>query len=159
MPSLSEYSAEQLFDFLDVDKNGVLDLRELSRMIKLEFDGSALRYTFDTIALGASGVTGTAAAVSSGLHPAVCVVSSVTMCFGGIFRDLLCGREVSIGSQSFALCLAAGSSVYVSLRELCLRGVKLPLSARILLSIGTTVSVRLLDYYSEEPLLAPMHGR
>lgn len=146
-----------MFAFLDSDGNGALDLKEITRLVKLEYDGSALRYMLDTIALGASTVTGTASAVSCGLHPIVCVVSSVTMCFGGILRDLLCGREVAIGSQSFALCLAAGASVYVGLRELCLLGVPIPLGSRILLASGTTVTVRLVDYFAEKPLLSPMH--
>ena len=153
-----QYSAAQLFTFLDADGNGSLDIYELKRLIKLQYDGSTARYMLDTVALGAASVTGTAASISLGLHPVVCVVSSVTMCFGGIIRDLMCNRNVAVGSQSFAASLAAGSSVYVMLREMALLGASLPLSTRILLSAGTTVSVRLADFYAQEPLLAPMHG-
>jgi uncharacterized membrane protein YeiH len=124
----------------------------------VEFDGSTWRYAFDTVALGAGAVTGAAGAVSRGLHPVVCVVASVTQSFGGILRDLLCRREVMLGSQSYAACTAAGACVYVALREAALRGVGLSLTARILLSSGTTVAVRVGDFCSETPLLAPMHG-
>ena len=62
-------------------------------------------------------------------------------------------------TQSFAAATAAGSAVYVGLRELCLRGVALPLSVRVLMAAGTTVTVRVLDYYAEGGLLPPMHGR
>ena len=155
---LVRYSALQMFEYLDVDGTGILDKGELRRLILLELDGSGLRYTFDTIALGASAVTGTAGAISRGLHPAVCIISSVTMCFGGILRDLICNRDISLGSQSFAGSLATGSFVYVVLRELCLhKNVHLPLLSRIILSAGATVGFRILDYITDEPILKPMH--
>ena len=153
-----KYSPQQMFEFLDADGSGILDKGELRRLILLELDGSGLRYTLDTIALGASSVTGTAGAISRGLHPAVCIISSVTMCFGGILRDLICNRDISLGSQSFAGSLAAGSFVYVTLRELCLRqNVHLPLFSRILMSSGATVAFRIIDFVMDEPLLKPMH--
>ena len=152
------YSPVQMFDFLDVDGSGILDKGELRKLILFELDGSGLRYILDTVALGASAVTGTAGAVSRGLHPAVCIISSVTMCFGGILRDLICNRDISLGSQSFAGSLATGSFVYVSLRQLCLRkNVHLPLFSRIILSSGATIAFRFLDYITEEPILKPMH--
>jgi len=112
--SKPQYSPEQLFAYLDADGNGTLNISELRKLIMLEVDGSGLRYTLDSIALGCSSVTGTAMAMSRGLHPVVCVVSSVTMCFGGILRDLVCNRDISLGSQSFAGSLVAGSSMYVN---------------------------------------------
>ena len=155
---IARYSPQQMFEFLDVDGSGILDKGELRRLILFELDGSGLRYMFDTIALGSSAVTGTAGAISRGLHPAVCIISSVTMCFGGILRDLICNRDISLGSQSFAGSLATGSFVYVSLRQLCLhKKVHLPLFSRIVLSAGATIAFRILDYIAEEPILKPMH--
>merc|ERR1712146_461990 len=122
----------------------------------MEFDGSTLRYMLDTVSVGASSVVGTAGAISRGLHPIVCVTSSVTICFGGILRDLICKREIALGSQSWIACTASGATVYVALRMLCLRGFPIPLGVRIFLTSGTTVTLRLIDYYMEGSLLTPM---
>lgn len=151
-----ELSPEKAFDQIDQDGNGVLDTTDLERLVQLEYDGSTMRYMLDTVSVAASSVTGTASAVSRGLHPLVCVCSSVTLCFGGILRDLICRREVALGSQSFAVCTATGAAVYVSLRELCIRGIPVPLGLRILFSGGTTILLRLVSFYSEVPLLKPM---
>merc|ERR1712146_450561 len=124
----------------------------------MEFDGSTLRYMLDTVSVGASSVVGTAGAISRGLHPIICVTPSVTLCFGGVLRDLICKREVALGSQSFAVCTASGAIVYVILRELTVRGIwSLPLGIRVLLTSGTTIMLRLIDFYTEAPLLIPMH--
>ena len=66
----------------------------------------------------------------------VCAVSGVTMCFGGILRDLICKRDVSLGSQGFAFATSSGAIVYVALREAYLRGAPLTLGVRALLSGG-----------------------
>jgi uncharacterized membrane protein YeiH len=113
----------------------------------------------DTIALSTSSVHSAASAISRGLHPVVCAVSGVTVCFGGIIRDVICNRDVALATQSFAASTAAGATVYVGLRELCLRGYALPLNLRVLLAMGTTVTVRVLDFFAEGTLLPPMHGR
>jgi uncharacterized membrane protein YeiH len=31
-----------------------------------------------------------------GFHPLICVAGGVTICFGGIVRDLLCRRQVGL---------------------------------------------------------------
>jgi uncharacterized membrane protein YeiH len=125
----------------------------------MEYHGSRMRYAVDTVALGASAVNGPAMAISRGLHPVVCAVSGVTICFGGILRDVICSRDVALGGQAFAFATAAGASVYVALRELCVRGAWLPLPLRVALSAGTTVAIRVADFYADGTLLPPMHGR
>jgi hypothetical protein len=47
----------------------------------------------------------------------------------------------------------------VALREACVRGMALPLPLRIALSAGTTVAIRVMDFYADGMLLPPMHGR
>jgi len=150
---------EQLFSLIDVDNNGYLDLDEIQKLVLLEHNGSVTRYTIDTVALSTSSVHGAACAISRGLHPVVCCVSGVTACFGGILRDLICNRDVALGTQSFAASTAAGATVYVGLREAALRGYALPLNLRVLCGAATTVLVRVLDYSQEGALLPPMHGR
>lgn len=152
-------TASQLFDLIDLNGDGVLDVFELERLVLLEYNGSTARYMVDTVALGASAIVGPSMAISRGLHPVVCAVSGVTICFGGILRDLICKQDVALGGQSFAASTAAGASVYVILRELCIKGYSIPLPLRAALAAGTTVSVRVADYYAEGKLLPPMHGR
>ena len=69
----------------------------------------------------------------------------------------MCGRDLAIGSQSYALATFSGAAVYVSLRELALRGLVVPLAPRIMLSGGTVVALRAWEWLTAEPLLAPMH--
>jgi hypothetical protein len=130
LSEVTEPTAEQLFDLIDRDGDGRLDVHDLERLVVMEYQNSSSRYiidtvcryfilshththtththththTFyryiiDTIALGASSVNGPAMAISRGLHPVVCAVSGVTICFGGILRDLVCGRDVALGGQ------------------------------------------------------------
>ena len=66
------------------------------------------------------------------------------MQFGGLLRDVLCGRSLAIGSQSYAFATGLGATVYVCLRELCVRGLPLPLG----------------DWFPGLPLLVPrLRGR
>merc|ERR1712232_1029695 len=44
-------TAEEIFDIMDADGNGVLDTDELERLIKMEYDGSTLRYMSDTVSV------------------------------------------------------------------------------------------------------------
>ena len=83
--------------------------------------------------------------------------SGVTICFGGLLRDVLCGRNLAIGSQSYALATGAGAAVHVALRELVVRGLPIPLAVRLILSGGSVVALRALEFVSEAPLLAPMN--
>ena len=151
-----------------------------------------------------------------GLSPIIAATSGVTICFGGIMRDVLCGRDIAIGGQSyvktnaskakkkqrrkqfFALTLliyisisvmlckfvlpkkkplwsllrslsnasvpyylksatGAGSTVYILLRELRLRGVPVPLIVRIGCGLFATVALRAWEYVRGEPILRSMH--
>ena len=38
-------------------------------------------------------------AMRRGLHPVVACAAGVSICFGGILRDLLCGKSVALGPQ------------------------------------------------------------
>ena len=98
------------------------------------------------------------AAVRCGLHPIVAATSGVTVCFGGILRDLLCGRDLAIGSQSYAMATGASSATYVLLRELTIRRMLvMPLAVRAFISAGTCVALRGYEYISGEQILKPMH--
>ena len=96
-----------------------------------------------------------------GVRPLACVATGVTICFGGILRDLLCQRPVAIGGQSYALATAAGATVYVGMRQLVVAGYPIPLVARIAAAMGAVVSQRALSFWSgrgvqDSAFLAPM---
>ena len=116
-------------------------------------------YAFDTFALAAISIVAANGAVSRGLHPLVVCTAGVTICFGGLIRDVMCGRNLAIGGQSYALATGAGATVFVALRELAIRGVALPLALRLVLAGGTVVGLRTLEKVRGSPLLQPMHAQ
>jgi len=114
------------------------------------------RYTLETIALSALAIVGAQTGIVRGLHPLASCSLGVTICFGGVFRDLFCGQELRLGGvsgcQSYALASVSGAAVYVALRELHVwncSGVSsklinggIPIGLRIALGFGTAVLVR-----------------
>mmetsp|Transcript_29640 Transcript_29640/g.40224 ORF Transcript_29640/g.40224 Transcript_29640/m.40224 type:complete len:467 (-) Transcript_29640:446-1846(-) len=153
----SEVEDREIFDFLDKGGKGYLtpdDLTVLSRQITYD---SEVMYVMDCFCLSSFAITGANQAITLGLHPMVCAVSGVTICFGGIIRDLLCQRNVAVTAQSFALATGAGATVYVGLRQVMLRGgLNLPLWFRITVTSSTVLYLRWLDWNSyPEPLLPP----
>ena len=82
-------------------------------------------------------------------------------CFGGIMRDMMCRRDHVTGMQNYVTSTAAGASSLIAMRELVLRGVRLPLLARIIGSVSVTLGTRLYLYVSQveaerDGLLGPM---
>jgi uncharacterized membrane protein YeiH len=147
-----------LFHQIDTEDSGTIKL-ELKALVQRKFDNSFETFVLDTAALAGFAVAAVHGAIGIGLHPLVAMSSGVTICFGGILRDVLCNRDLAIGSQSYAIATGAASTVYVLLRELSLRGMHIPLIGRIFLSAGSTVALRVWEYVRGEPLLAPMFGR
>ena len=72
---------------------------EVGAVVKMEFDNSDVVYAMDTVALAAVSIVAANGSVGRGLHPVVAVASGITICFGGIGRDVLCGRPLAIGAQ------------------------------------------------------------
>jgi len=141
----SEPTPRDLFAWLcnGKDKCG---LQEFRRLFRPQVENSGILYAMDSVALGIFGVLGAQAGVNRGLHPLICAFSGVTICFGGILRDLMCQRNVAFGSQSYAMYMGCGASVYVTLRLLVVRGWPIPLIYRIFLGAGTTVGLRILEW-------------
>mmetsp|Transcript_21171 Transcript_21171/g.31980 ORF Transcript_21171/g.31980 Transcript_21171/m.31980 type:complete len:97 (-) Transcript_21171:48-338(-) len=92
-----------------------------------------------------------------GVHPCFAAMSGVTMSLGGVMRDIICGRDIMAATQSYAFTTGCGSAVYVLTRELALRGIPLLALTRIVLSMGTTISLRYWEFVRGEPFLSPMH--
>lgn len=153
-PDWTDVTHADMFHFLDRNGDGQLGSEALQRFVRLKTDSSTVLYIVDSVALGAFGVIGAQHGIGMGMPPAVCMVSGITICFGGIIRDLLCHRNLAFGGQSYAMATGCGAMVYVGMRQLVLRGVPIPLMYRILAGVGTTVGLRIFDQHNS--LLAPM---
>merc|ERR1712151_504544 len=119
-------SIGDIFLWLDRDADGHIGEQQVHHLVRLETDNSAVLYCLDSVALGAFAVIGAQHGISRGLPPAICITSGVTICFGGIIRDLLCHRHVAFGSQSYAMATGCGAFVYVAARQLVVRGWPIP---------------------------------
>jgi uncharacterized membrane protein YeiH len=119
-------------------------------------DQSALRYWLESVALGALAVVGAQQGIIRGLHPLVSSCLGVTIALGGVMRDLMCGRDLSLGAstgcQSYGIASFSGAAVYVALRELhvwnCAGSTSkllnggIPIGLRILVGFGTVFGIR-----------------
>jgi uncharacterized membrane protein YeiH len=141
-----EHGSRYLFEWL-AKGDETLSVPALQQIARWEAMDSPLLYAIESFALGAIAVIGAQSGIVRGVRPLACVATGVTICFGGILRDLLCQRPVAIGGQSYALATAAGASVYVALRQLVVAGYAIPLVLRIALAAGTVLSQRALSYH------------
>lgn len=155
----SKATPEDLFRLVDADNSNQIDLAEMQALVGKRFDSSPAIYALDTIALAAFAVVGVNGAIGRGLPPLIAATSGITMCFGGIIRDVMCGRNLAIGGQSYAFTTGAGATMYVVLRQMRLQGFPVPLLARMVLAFSTTVSLRVWEFVRGEPLLESMHPK
>lgn len=74
-------------------------------------------FLFDTIGIALYTVTGVQIGLQAGLNPAICVaVGTMTACFGGVIRDILCTEiPVIFRKEIYASACIAGGLVYVLL--------------------------------------------
>mmetsp|Transcript_14304 Transcript_14304/g.25553 ORF Transcript_14304/g.25553 Transcript_14304/m.25553 type:complete len:379 (+) Transcript_14304:525-1661(+) len=154
-----EMSARELFHQIDADDSRTICANELKSLVQERVRNSWEMYAIDTAALASITVGAVHGAIGMGLHPLVAATSGITFSLGGILRDVFCGRDLAVASQSYAFATGAGSTVYVLTRELALRGYPMLAIFRIFLSMGTTVSLRYWEYVRGEPLIGSMHGR
>jgi len=115
-----------------------------------------VRYAIESVALGALAVVGAQEGIIRGFHPSVSATLGVTTAFGGVFRDLMCQRELKLGAssgcQSYAAASFLASSSYIILRQLHVWNCPglsskfihggLPLGLRIVLGASTAVAFR-----------------
>ena len=158
----NEEGARLLFEWLLKDHpsaNHELESSALQLVARLQVMEAPWFYGMETFALGGAAVIGAQGGIVRGIPPLACIATGVTICFGGIIRDLLCQRPVAIGGQSYALATAAGASVYVALRELVVAGYPIPLPLRILLGGGTAIAQRIYVWNAsgtDDTFLRPM---
>jgi uncharacterized membrane protein YeiH len=153
-------SAAEIFNELDKDGRGFIPVNELRQYLRESTMDSPFLYVADTFCLTSFAIAGAQTGIVRGLHPVVCATLGVTICFGGIVRDLLCRRDVALGAENFAVATGFGAAVYVSLRQLMLRGWPLPLWARTTAAGTAVVGLRYVAWVQRpEPLLGPMRYR
>jgi uncharacterized membrane protein YeiH len=132
------------------------DASQVEEESNLSTRASAIRYWLESVALGALAVSGAQQGIIRGLHPLVSSCLGVTIAFGGVLRDLMCGRDLSLGAstgcQSYGIASFSGAAVYVALRQVhvwncdgsapkLLHG-GIPIGLRILLGFGTVFGIR-----------------
>lgn len=74
-------------------------------------------FLFDTIGIALFTVTGVQIGLQAGLNPAICVaVGTMTACFGGVIRDILCTEiPIIFRKEIYASACIVGGLVYVLL--------------------------------------------
>jgi uncharacterized membrane protein YeiH len=79
-------------------------------------------FLFDTIGLGVFTLIGLEKGIVIGLHPVICVaLGTMTACFGGVIRDILCTEIPTIFRREiYATICIFGGIVFFALKELSL---------------------------------------
>ena len=74
---------------------------------------------FDTIGIGLYTVVGIEKGIVAGLHPIICIsLGTMTACFGGVIRDILCNEiPVIFRKEVYATACIIGGLTYFLLRE------------------------------------------
>lgn len=77
-------------------------------------------FLFDSIGLGLFTITGIEKGIQAGFHPAVCIsLGTLTACFGGVVRDILCNDiPVIFQKEIYATLCIVGGVLYFVLKEL-----------------------------------------
>jgi uncharacterized membrane protein YeiH len=77
-------------------------------------------FLFDTIGIGLYTVVGIEKGIVAGLHPIICIaLGTMTACFGGVSRDILCNEiPVIFRKEVYATACILGGATYFALRQL-----------------------------------------
>ncbi|MBS7255937.1 trimeric intracellular cation channel family protein [Flavobacterium branchiicola] len=98
-------------------------------------------FLFDTIGLGVFTLIGLEKGIVTGLHPVICIaLGTMTACFGGVLRDILCNEIPTIFRREiYATICIFGGIVFFGLKKLNLDN-----DILYLLTSVVIISVRLL---------------
>ena len=77
-------------------------------------------FLFDTIGLGVFTLIGLERGIVFGLHPLICIaLGTMTACFGGVIRDILCNEiPVIFRREIYATVCMFGGVVFFALKEM-----------------------------------------
>lgn len=98
-------------------------------------------FLFDTIGLGVFTLIGLERGIVTGLHPVICIaLGTMTACFGGVIRDILCNEiPVIFRKEIYAtICIIGGCVFFV------LRGWNVSQDVLYLATSGIIIAIRLL---------------
>lgn len=86
---------------------------------KLEYFRVSL-FLFDTIGLGLYTLVGLEKGLVFGLHPIICIVlGTITACFGGVTRDILCAEVPNLFKKEiYATICVLGGIVFFGLKKI-----------------------------------------
>lgn len=76
-------------------------------------------FLFDTIGIGLYTVVGVEKAIEAGLHPIICVAfGTMSACFGGVIRDILCNEIPVIFRQEIyaTACILGGFTYFLTVQ-------------------------------------------
>jgi uncharacterized membrane protein YeiH len=98
-------------------------------------------FLFDTIGLGVFTLIGIRRGLVVDLHPVICVaLGTMTACFGGVIRDILCNEiPVIFRKEIYATICILGGVIFFLLRML-----NVPEDAQYLITSGVIIAVRLM---------------
>lgn len=76
-------------------------------------------FLFDTIGLGLFTLIGIEKGITVGLHPVICVaLGTMTACFGGVIRDILCNEiPVIFRREIYATLCIVGGIIFFLIRD------------------------------------------
>lgn len=115
-------------------------------------------FLFDTIGIALYTVTGVEIALLINLDPVICVaLGTITACFGGVIRDILCNEiPVIFRKEIYASACIAGGALYVILHHYGIApGINAILSGLLVVIIRTLAvvyEVQLPSIYSKSEL-------
>lgn len=77
-------------------------------------------FLFDTIGIGLFTMVGVEKGISAGLLPIICIVlGTITACFGGVIRDILCNEiPIIFRKEIYATACILGAASYFLLQQL-----------------------------------------
>lgn len=77
-------------------------------------------FIFDTLGIGFFTIVGIEKAMAAGIHPALCIgLGTVSACFGGVTRDILCNEiPIIFRKEIYATACIAGGITYISLEQI-----------------------------------------
>lgn len=96
---------------------------------------------FDTIGLGVFTLIGIQKGVEVGLHPIICItLGTITACFGGVIRDILCNEIPIIFSKEIyaTICILGGSLYFI------LQWLQVPLNIIQIITSVLIIAIRLM---------------